>query len=159
MGKPIVVKGDAVQGTDTHSVTGTGPPPPSLPFAGTGDYSYKGSMTGSLSTFVKIGGKAVALVTSKSSLGATETAPGGGHFPAVGSNLKPTSPVPVPATMQIVPPIVGTGVPNAAAGSVFVTIGGTKVLLGGDKIDTCDGTGSANSTVTASGQSFVSCSA
>ena len=49
--------------------------------------------------------------------------------------------------------------PNAAAGSSLLTVGGAKVLLDGDKIDTCDGLGvKANSTVTAMGQSFVSCS-
>jgi hypothetical protein len=55
--------------------------------------------------------------------------------------------------------VIGTGVPNAAAGSALLTVGGVKVLLDGDKIDTCDGTGSkGNSNVTAAGQSFVSCS-
>jgi hypothetical protein len=55
--------------------------------------------------------------------------------------------------------VIGTGVPNTSAGSALLTIGGTKVLLDGDKIDTCDGTGGkGNSTVSAAGQSFVSCS-
>jgi hypothetical protein len=66
---------------------------------------------------------------------------------------------PTTATLNITDPI-GTGVPNTGAGSTFVTIGGTKVLLDGDKIDTCDGLSvPANSTVTAEGQDFVNCSA
>jgi uncharacterized Zn-binding protein involved in type VI secretion len=159
MGKPVIVQGDSVKGKDKHKVTGPAvPPPPGSTFSGTGDYQYVGGMTGNLSTFVKINGKPIALVTSQSSLNAGQTALGGGHNAASGTNFFPQSPVPVPASLNFVPPIVGTGVPNAAAGSSLLTIGGTKVLLDGDKIDTCDGTGAANSTVTATGQSFVSCS-
>jgi hypothetical protein len=151
MGKMVVVEGDAVQGTDKHTVSGmTASPPPPVVYGGTGSYKYDGKMTGSLSTFVTIGGKPVALTTSQSSLNSP-------HVASAGTDLTP--PTANPATLIFAPPVVGTGVPNAAAGSAFLTIGGTKVLLDGDKIDTCDGTGSANSTVTASGQSFVSCSA
>ena len=170
MGKLVVVQNDAVKGTDTHNVSGVGPnpafppPPPTVKFGGTGSYKYAGSMTDSLSTFVQIGGKPVGLVTSKSSLNPGETATGGHSGPA-GSNFVagvgslavqplPTGPPPLSIT-----DVIGTGVPNAAAGSALLTIGGVKVLLDGDKIDTCDGTGSkGNSNVTASGQSFVSCS-
>jgi hypothetical protein len=54
---------------------------------------------------------------------------------------------------------IGTGNPSATAGSTFVKIASTAVLLDGDKIDTCDGTSLLmNSTVTAEKQSFVSCS-
>jgi hypothetical protein len=162
MGKLVVVQGDAVKGTDTHTVAGsaTNPaaPPPTLPYAGTGSYTYNGAMTQALSTLVKIGGQPVALETSQSSLNPGELT-GGGHAPAAGSDFIPPTPAPIPATLAFLPPIQGIGIPNAASGSALLTIGGVKVLLDGDKIDTCDGTGSANSTVTASGQSFVSCSA
>jgi uncharacterized Zn-binding protein involved in type VI secretion len=170
MGKLVVVQNDAVKGTDTHNVSGVGPnpaaPPPLAAFAGTGSYQYTGSMTDSLSTFVQIGGKPVALVTSKSSLNPNETTPPtGGHSGPAGSNFAPgalsvaTLPLPLGPPLLIIKDVIGTGVPNAAAGSALLTIGGVKVLLDGDKIDTCDGTGSkGNSIVTAAGQSFVSCS-
>ena len=151
MGKLIVVQGDTVKGTDTHTVSGmTASPPPPVIYAGTGSYKYDGKMTDSLSTFVKIGGKPLAVVSSQSSLNSP-------HIATAGSEFKP--PTANPATLSFSPPVAGTGVPNAAAGSALLTIGGTKVLLDGDKIDTCDGTGSANSTVTAVGQAFVTCSA
>ena len=168
MGKMIVVEGDPVQGTDTHNVAGTGPnpaaPPPTLPYVGTGRFQYAGSMTDSLSTFVKIDGKPVALVTSKSSLNPGETAPpAGGHSGPAGSGFVPGAgsgaSTPTPVTLSITDPI-GPGVPNAGAGSALLTIGGTKVLLDGDKIDTCDGLGAkGNSSVTAAGQAFVNCTA
>jgi hypothetical protein len=162
MGKLVVVKGDAVQGTDTHTVTGTATnpaaPPPTVPYSGSGSYNYNGAMTQALSTFVKIGGQPAALLTSQSSLKPGELSPGGGHDPAAGTNFIPPSPVPIPTTLSFLPPVQGVGVPNAASGSALLTAAGVKVLLDGDKIDTCDGTGSANSTVTASGQSFVNCS-
>ncbi|MGA7409141.1 MAG: hypothetical protein WBW33_01580 [Bryobacteraceae bacterium] len=161
MGKLVVVQGDAVQGTDTHTVSGNAtnpaPPPPTVPYAGSGSYSYKGAITQALSTFVTIGGVSVALKTSQSSLNPGELT-SGGHAPLAGSNFLPPAPVPIAASLSFLPPVQGVGVPNAASGSALLTVGGVKVLLDGDKIDTCDGTGSANSTVTASGQSFVSCS-
>jgi hypothetical protein len=160
MGKLIVVQGDAVQGTDTHGVAGNAtnpsPPPPTVLYpSGTGSYTYNGKITDSLSTFVKIGGQPVAILTSQSSLNPGEMAPGGGHYPGAGTGFIPPAPVPIPATLKFVPPVIGVGLPNAGAGSPLLSIGGVKVLLSGDKMDTCDGTGSANSTVTASGQSFV----
>jgi len=158
MSQLVVVQGDSVQGTDTHTVSGSAVGPPGTVYAGTGNYNYVGRMTGNLSTFVKIGGKPVAVITSQSSLNPGQTAPSGGHSAPAGSNYVPPTPAPIPSTLNFVPLIVGTGVPNAAAGSALLTIGGVKVLLAGDKIDTCDGTGSANSTVNAVGQSFVSCS-
>lgn len=166
MGKMVVVQDDAVQGTDKHNVSGNAtdpappPAPPTVPYVGIGSYKYAGKMTDSLSSFVKIAGKPVAVVSSKSSLNPGETAPpSGGHSGPAGSNFTPTTPVPIPTTLSITDSI-GTGVPNTAAGSALLTIGGVKVLLDGDKIDTCDGLHvPANSTVTASGQSFVSCSA
>lgn len=166
MAKLITVENDKVEGTDKHNVTGTGPnpaaPPPSAPFSGIGDFQYKGKMTDALSDFVTIGGKPVALVDSKSSLNPGETAPGGGHHGASGSNFVPgagsTALTPTTATLSITDTI-GEGTPSSIAGSGFVTIGGTKVLLDGDKIDTCDGMSvPMNSTVTAEGQDFVNCS-
>ena len=169
MGKLVVVKGDAVSGTDTHNVTGVGPnpgaPPPLASFVGTGKYKYNGSVTSSLSTFCKIAGQAVALVSSQSSLNPGEAA-SGGHFGPNGSSFVPGAgsvaqlPTPTGPPPLMITDTIGTGVPNSAAGSALLTIGGTKVLLDGDKIDTCDGTGHpANSSVATSGQSFVSCSA
>lgn len=161
MGKLVVVEGDAVEGTDKHNVSGNAtnpsPPPPTVPYTGIGDYDYAGKMTDALSTFVTIDGTPVAVVTSKSSLNPGEDT-AGGHFGASGSNFVPPAPAPIAATLQITD-VIGTGVPNAGAGSGVLTIDGTKVLLDGDKIDTCDGLSiPANSTVTASGQSFVTCS-
>ena len=156
MGKLVVVKGDAVQGTDTHTVTWLGPPPASLTVPGTADYKYNGTITAMLSAFVKMGGQPVALASSQSSL---QSGAAGGHLPPLGKNLKPTSPAPTPGSLKLVPLIVGVGKPNAASGSSLLTIGKVKVLLDGDKMDTCDGTSSANSTVAASGQTFVKCSA
>jgi uncharacterized Zn-binding protein involved in type VI secretion len=170
MAKLVVVKGDPVQGTDKHNVSGTGPnpaPPPAptpVNYAGIGSYQYVGSMTDSLSSFVKIGGKPAALVSSNSSLNPGQSAPPAGlHSGPAGSDFAPGagSPAPVPTTATLsITDAIGTGVPNSAAGSALLTIGGTKALLDGDKIDTCDGLGAkANSAVTAAGQSFVRCSA
>ncbi|HEX8696578.1 MAG TPA: hypothetical protein VF746_29430 [Longimicrobium sp.] len=163
MPKLAVVENDKVEGTDKHNVTGnaTNPaaPPPTVPYVGVGDFDYKGKMTDGLSDFVKIGGKPVATVQSKSSLDPGQTAPGGGHHPTGGKNWLPPAPAPIPTTLSIPEPI-GEGRPSAVSGSTFVKVGGQKLLLDGDKIDTCDGLGvPMNSTVTAEGQSFVSCSA
>jgi hypothetical protein len=116
-------------------------------------------MTDRLSTFVKIDSQPIALITSQSSLNPGETTPpAGGHSGPAGSSFVPATPVPQAISLSITD-VIGTGVPNAAAGSALLTINGVKVLLDGDKIDTCDGTGGkANSTVTATGQSFVTCS-
>jgi hypothetical protein len=147
MGKLIVVQNDVVTGTDTHNVTGPAPPPPGTIFTGTSDYDYAGKVTLNLSTFVTIGGKAVALVTSQCTLDSP-------HVPFPGKNLKPTAPVPTTLTF-VPPPPTGIGAPNSGAGSALLTVGGVKVLLDGDKMDTCSGTGSANSSVAASGNTFV----
>jgi hypothetical protein len=159
MGKLIVVQGDPVKGTDKHNVTGnaTNPaaPPPTVTYTGVGDFEYDGTLVNGLSTFAKIGGKPAALVSSQSQLDATGQV---NHTGPKGSNFQPPTPVPLPATLSITDTI-GTGTPSAGAGSAFVTIGSVKVLLDGDKIDTCDGLSTpGNSTVTAGGQSFVSCS-
>src|SRR5215831_18054459 len=117
MGKLVVVQGDSVQGTDKHNVSGLGPnpaaPPPTASFVGTGSYQYVGSMTDSLSTFVKIDGKPAALVTSKSSLNPGETAPPAGrHSGPAGSNFAPgagsVATTPTPLTLSITD-VIGTG--------------------------------------------------
>ena len=128
-------------------------------FAGVADFDYKGKLTDSLSDFVNIGGKAVATISSKSSLNPGENTPAGSHHGMQGKNFLPPTPTPIPATISITDP-VGEGAPSATAGSQFVSIGGDAVLLDSDKIDTCDGLSiPMNSTVTAENQDFVSCSA
>lgn len=160
MGKPLVVEGDPVQGTDKHNVTATATPPPTgTAYTGVGEYDYRGSMTDDLSDFVRIDGAPVAVTTSHSSLDPGEDIPPtGGHSGPTGKNYLPPTPVPIPLTVTISDPI-GVGTPSASAGSRFVSVGGDPVLLDGDKIDTCDGLSiPMNSTVTASSQSFVSAS-
>lgn len=168
MGKLMVVENDKVEGTDTHNVAGMGPNPvqppvpPNVAFKGTGRFDYKGKMTDQLSDFVKIDNKPVALKSSKSSLNPGESA-SGNHAGPNGSAFVPgagsLAPVPTSSTLAITDP-VGTGNPSTTAGSSFVKIASTAVLLDGDKIDTCDGLSAPmNSTVTVQGQSFVSCSA
>ena len=159
MAKLVVVKNDKVEGTDKHNVAGNmtsnaGPVP--APPGSTGFFDYAGKMTDQLSDFVKIDGKPVALKSSKSSLNSGEDAPSGKHG---GLNIKlPTPPNLIPLGLSITDP-VGTGNPSASAGSTFVKVASTAVLLDGDKIDTCDGfSAPMNSTVTAENQNFVSCS-
>lgn len=161
MGRLVVVKGDPVSGTDTHNITGqaTNPsaPPPTVPYTGVADFAYNGAMTGALSDSVTIGGVPVALVTSKSSLNAGEAVPPAGkHSGPQGGNFVPPAPAPVAASLSITDSPLGTGVPNAGAGSTLLTVGGVKVLLDADKIDTCSGINvPAGSSVAAQGQSFV----
>jgi len=162
MGKLVVVKGDPVRGTDTHNVSGQAtnpapPPPPTVPYAGVADFQYDGAVTGKLSDFVRIGGVPVALVSSRSALNPGEDAPPAGkHSGPQGTNFVPPTPVPVASTLSITDAPLGTGAPNAGAGSAVLTVGGVKVLLDADKIDTCSGVGkTADSTVTAQGQDFV----
>jgi hypothetical protein len=174
MGKLVIVKNDPVQGTDKHNVSGVGPnpaaPPPTLPYIGIGDFSYIGRITGGLSDFMRIGDEPVAVVKSQSSLDPGQDTPSAGkHSGPAGSNFVPM-PSPVPPTQAakptpLGPPMlmitdnIGSGAPNSAAGSQLVTVGGAKLLLDGDEIDTCSGVGAqAGSTVTAKGQSFVTCS-
>lgn len=167
MGQLLVVEGDPVRGTDRHHVQGQGPnpaaPPPTAPYVGIGDYAYRGSLTEALSAFVTIGGRPVALVTSRSGLDPGEDAPGGGHSGPSGGNFVPgpgtVALTPAPATLQITDTPLGTGVPNSAAGNALLTVGGVRVLLDGDAVDTCSGLGTpAGSTVSAHGQDFVTCS-
>ncbi|GIH14144.1 hypothetical protein [Rugosimonospora africana] len=158
MGKLVVVKGDPVSGTDKHNVSGQTSTSPPVAYTGVGDYTYTGSITDALSDFVTIGGVPVALLTSHSSLDPGEDAPPtGGHSGPTGSNLVPAGANPI--SLSITDSPLGTGVPNAGAGSGVLTVGGVKVLLDADKIDTCSGVPApGKSTVTASGQSFVTCS-
>lgn len=156
MGK-LVVKGDPVRGTDTHNVTGLTATSPPVAYTGTGDFTYTGAVTGQLSDFVTIGGVPVALVTSRSTLNTGEDSPPAGkHSGPQGTNFKPSVPAPDPSKLSILDTPLGTGVPNAGAGSALLTVGGVKVLLDADKIDTCGPVPTkAGSTVTAQGQDFV----
>jgi hypothetical protein len=166
MGKLVVVEKDPVTGTDTHNIKGDAtnpaPPPATIPFAGTGDYDYKGAITDKLSDFVTIGGKPVALVNSESTLDAGEDSPPAGkHSGPQGKNFLPIPPAPqpIPITLAIQDSPLGKGIPNSGAGSGVLTVGGVKVLLDADKIDTCSGVGApADSSVAAAGQDFVTCS-
>ncbi len=163
MGKLIIVENDSVEGVDKHNVTGdaTNPaaPPPTVPYAGIADFDYVGRMASTLSTFVKIDGQPVATVASKSSLlPGEDSAPTGRHAGPMGANFVPPTPVPLPLTLSITD-AVGEGKPSAGAGSTFVRIDGTAILLDSDKLDTCDGLSiPMNSTVTAQKQQFVACS-
>ncbi|MFC0541513.1 hypothetical protein [Kutzneria chonburiensis] len=166
MAKLVIVKGDPVTGKDKHAVAGFGPnpspPPQELKYAGTADFAYIGTISARLSDFVSINGTPVALVTSQSSLNAGETVMGGKHYGPAGDNYKadPASPALEPtkdARLEIKDGL-DPGVPNSGAGSQLLTIGGVKVLLDADKLDTCGSKHqSANSSVAAQGQDFVRC--
>jgi len=165
MGTLIVVDGDKVEGTDKHNISGSGTDP-SIPgpntFSGIADFDYKGSMTDELSDFVSIGGKALALVSSKSSLDPGEDSAGGHSATSAKSivAIPPPTITPGTETATSITDSIGEGTPSAGMGSTFVKAGGTAVLLDGDSIDTCDGLMiPMNSSVTASEQDFVSCSA
>ena len=161
MSRLVIVENDPVRGTDTHNVTGVDSSAPPNPYTGTGDFDYEGAMTERLVDFVRIAGMPVAVVSSGSRLNKGQDAPPvGKHSGPMGSNFTPAAPAPNTATLVITDAQLGAGVPNAGAGSVLLTIGGVKVLLGTDEIDTCSGVGAtAGSTVTATGQDFVTCSA
>lgn len=164
MGTLIVVEGDKVEGTDKHNVSGTGTDP-SIPgpnsFTGFADFDYKGSMTDELSDFVNVNGKAVAVISSKSSLDPGEDSVGGHSALSAKNIVAVPPPVITPGTEQVISitDSIGTGVPSAGTGSGFVKIGGEAVLLDGDSIDTCDGMSiPMNSTVTVENQDYISCS-
>jgi hypothetical protein len=163
MGTLIVVDGDKVEGTDKHNISGSGYDsaiPGTGTFTGIADFDYKGAMTDQLSDFVSIGGKAVALVTSQSSLDPGEDS-AGGHAASSAKNITIIAPTTVASgTATSINDSIGTGKPSAGTGSTFVKAGGTALLLDGDSIDTCDGLMiPMNSSITASEQDFVSCSA
>ncbi len=161
MGRLVIVENDPVRGTDTHNVSGSTKNPPPPHYTGTGDFDYDGAMTERLVDFVRIGGAAVAVVSSGSTLNTGEdVAPLGKHAGPAGSNFIPAAPAPAPETLVIIDAPLGAGEPNAGAGSALLTVDGVPVMLDGDDIDTCSGVGApAGSTVTATGQDFVSCSA
>jgi hypothetical protein len=155
MAKLVVVRNDPVDGTDTHPVTGQTNTNPPATYAGTGEYGYQGAVTEGLSDFVTVGGAAVALVTSTSTLRQDGTS---AHEAASGKNF--TAPPPITSTLEFVSSKgVGDGTPSEGAGSTLLTAGGQKVLLHGDSFDTCgiDG-GKASSTVAADGQDLLTCS-
>lgn len=153
MGKLIVVENDKVKGVDKHKVSGSQPT-----YNGIGEYEYNGKMVGQLSDFVRINSQPLAVKSSKSSLDPGEAATGG-HFGPNGKNFAPELPEPKPSTLTIIDVPIGTGVPSATSGSTFTRINGIAILLHGDKIDTCDGSGATmNSSITAENQDFVSCS-
>jgi hypothetical protein len=155
VGKLVVVKGDPVTGTDKHNVTAT--IMNTGDYTGVGDFTYNGSVTNQVSDFVQIAGTPVALVTSHSTLNPGEDVPPTGkHTGPQGKNFVPELPPSNVASAVIKDTPLGTGVPNAGAGSALLTVGGVKVLLNADKIDTCSGVDAkADSTVTAQGQNFV----
>ncbi len=159
MGKRMIVEGDPVQGEDVHEVSGwdtqTAPNGPQL-YNGTARYKYKDAISETLCDFITINGFALALINSGSRL----IIGSGGHVPVLGESFNPAAPPPDKATLQFKKAgAIGPGTPSAGAGSRFVRVGGQAVLLDGDKIDTCDDTGATgNSSVSASGQSFVTCS-
>ncbi len=165
MAKLVVINQDTVEGTDRHNVSGDAtnpaspPGPPTIPYVGVAEFDYKGKMTDDLSDFVTIGGEAVAIVDSKSSLDPGEDVPPAGkHSGPQGSSFLPPVPAPIAPTIGIDDP-VGEGTPSAISGSSFVSVGGSAILLDGDSIDTCDGLSiPMNSSVTAENQDFVSCS-
>jgi hypothetical protein len=149
----VIVEGDPVSGSDTHKVTGNATTPTgSVSYAGTATYPYDGTMTEQLSDFVTIGSAPVATVDSRSTLRA-------GHDATTGAPPfnPPATPAltPVPSSFGFVA-TVGTGAPTDGAGSSFVTVGGTAVLLDDDGFDTCgDERGSGNASVASAGQSVV----
>lgn len=164
----LVVKDDPVSGTDTHNASGQANDSASgsvVAWTGTGRYAYAGAMTGRLSDFARIGGAAVAVTTSTSSLNGGETAPpAGGHYGPSGSSITPAAKQPITAAVPITLSLaitddIGTGTPSDGTGSSFVRVAGVAALLDGDAIDSCDGEGATgNSSVAASTQNFVTAS-
>jgi uncharacterized Zn-binding protein involved in type VI secretion len=154
MGKSIIVQGDRVQGSDEHEVAGTYTTPSgSVQGTWKASYAYDGKVADGLSRFVRIAGRPVALRSSGCTL------PPPGHDATSPTNKALLVPVPETLTAFVTQPD-GKGLPSKGAGSAFVRVGGTAVLLDGDGFDTCGTTpGQGNSTVSAGGQDFVRCSA
>ncbi|MFI2508902.1 hypothetical protein [Streptomyces sp. NPDC018972] len=159
MGKLVAVERDPVDGKDRHNVTGMTASNPPVVYTGTAEFVYSGSMTQGLSDLVRINGVPVAVVTSRSTLLPAEIAPPAGrHSGPTGSGFVPPAPAPQPLSLVITDAPLGTGTPNAAAGSALLTIDGVRVLLDGDPIDTCSGIGApAGSKVSARGQNLLTC--
>ena len=163
MGRALIVENDPVRGTDTHNVSGSNTNAPPDPYTGTGDYDYDGAMTERLIDFVtdrrderSPWSPAGARCSTR-----TRTAAGGeGTQARRAATSRRRRRRRTPRRWSITDAPLGTGVPNAGAGSTLLTVDGVQVLLDGDDIDTCSGVGApAGSTVTATGQDFVTCSA
>ena len=155
MGKMVVVQGDAVQGTDKHNVMGNAtnpaPPPPTVPYTGIGSYEYDGRDDGRFEHVRQDRRQASRTGDEQEFAESRRGGSAGGRAFRAGRQRFHASNARARSRLTLsIKDVIGIGVPNAAAGSALLTIGGVKVLLDGDKIDTCDGTGDkANSTVTA----------
>jgi uncharacterized Zn-binding protein involved in type VI secretion len=113
VGQPAATQGDKVMAVDTHILlvpSPTGPVPTPMP------HPFSGTLTGGLSTSVKIGGKAAAVVGST----ATNTPP---HIPA-----NPAAPFQKPPANK------GT----VQQGSTTVKINGKPAARHGDPVTTCN---------------------
>ena len=113
MGQPAATQGHKVMAVDTHILlvpSPTGPVPTPMP------HPFSGTLTGGLSTSVKIGGKAAAVVGST----ATHTPP---HIP-----MNPA------AQFQKPPANKGT----VQMGSLTVKINGKPAARHGDPVTTCN---------------------
>jgi uncharacterized Zn-binding protein involved in type VI secretion len=113
MGMSIAVEGDKIVGVDTHIVM---VPTPGGPVAIPLPHPFTGSIDGSLSATVKIGGKAVATVDSTA------------------SNQPSHLPTPPGTTFQKPPSDKAT----VMMGSATVSIGGKKAARMGDTAKTCN---------------------
>ena len=144
----IVVARDKVDGADKHQVNITVSGNPAV---GVGDYDYKGEVSTGLSDFVSVDGTFVGLVSSGSKLRSDGVS---AHAAPGATSVTPT-PDGAPVSF-VVPAGVGDGVPSSGTGSPLFTVGGVKVLLDGDKFDTCGiATGIGKASVAASGQDWV----
>jgi uncharacterized Zn-binding protein involved in type VI secretion len=113
MGQPAAKQGDKVMAVDTHILL---VPTPGGPVATPMPHPFSGTLTGGLSTSVKIGGKAAAVVGST----ATNTPP---HIPA-----NPAAPFQKPPANK------GT----VQMGSTTVKINGKPAARNGDAVMTCN---------------------
>ena len=113
MGQPAATQGDKVMAVDTHILL---VPSPGGPVPTPTPHPFSGTLTGALSTTVKIGGKAAAVVGST----ATNTPP---HIPA-----NPAAPFQKPPANK------GT----VQVGSPTVKINGKAAARHGDTVMTCN---------------------
>jgi uncharacterized Zn-binding protein involved in type VI secretion len=113
MGQPAAKQGDKVMAVDTHILL---VPSPGGPVPTPTPHPFSGTLTGGLSTTVKIGGKAAAVVGST----ATNTPP---HTPA-----NPAAPFQKPSANK------GT----VQVGSPTVKINGKAAARHGDTVMTCN---------------------
>jgi uncharacterized Zn-binding protein involved in type VI secretion len=110
MGKPAAKQGDRIQAVDTHIIQ---PPPPATPVLVPG-HVFSGVLDGSLSSNVKIQGRAAATLGST----ATNTPP---HIPIGGSFVNPP-----------------TNRGQIVAGSATVFINNEPAARAGDRALTCN---------------------